>query len=85
MHADGCGQRAEYRIGGCLASLDAIQFIMVGRELAQPFGWCGGAFVGDVVRAAGEPVDGFHRSTQPFGQQPGGNREVFVVIDRHRQ
>ncbi len=85
VRADGGGQRTEYRVGRRFAAFDAVQFCQIGGQLGQPFGGERVTFVGDIVRAAGKSVDGFHRLAQPLGQQPGRNREVFVVIDRHRQ
>ena len=66
----------------------------VGREAADATGVagierqhaCGRgiAFVGDIVRAAGETVDHLDRPTQRRRDEDGGNGEVFVVIDGHR-
>jgi hypothetical protein len=30
-------------------------------------------------------VNGFNRFSQPWRQQPGSDREIFVMIDRHEQ
>jgi hypothetical protein len=48
---------------------------LVGRRLA---------FVGDVVGGSREAVDRDDRRTQLRRTQPGGHREVLVVIDAHR-
>jgi hypothetical protein len=67
------------------ALLDARQRCLVGVQRGQAFFRRGVALIGQIVGAAGEGVDGLHRRTQALGQQNRGDREVFVVIDRHKQ
>ncbi len=43
------------------------------------------ALVGKIIGLAGKRVDQLDRTAQPLRQQRRGNREVLVVIDRHRQ
>ena len=43
------------------------------------------AFVGDVVGGAREAIDRGDRRAQPRRAQPGGDREVLVVVDAHRR
>ncbi|MCY1370728.1 hypothetical protein D9M69_578330 [compost metagenome] len=63
---------------------DAMQFGAEHGQLVQPFLVRGAAFIGDVVRGAGEPVDIGHGAAQPARQQQRGDGEVLVVIDGHK-
>ncbi len=65
------------------AGCDAVQFRLIGGQAGQPFFGHRIAFVGDVVGAAGKTIDRLDRPTQMRGNEEGGNREVFVVIDGH--
>ena len=52
-------------------------------EVLRLFGRGGVAFVGDVVGAAREGVDGLDRGHQAARQQEGGNREILVMLNGH--
>ena len=61
----------------------AVEAGVIRRQLRETFGRLRIALIGNVVRTACKAVDGFYRLAKAFGQQPGRNREVFVVFDRH--
>ena len=66
-----------------LAALDAPQFRPEALQVRKPVRVRAFPLVGEVVRLPGEGVNELNGVAQPPGKQPGGDREVLVVADRH--
>ena len=65
-----------------------VEVCAVGGEVGQALCRVGRAFVGDVVGSASKAVDRGNRRPQARGAKPGGDGEIFVVVDplgRHAQ
>jgi hypothetical protein len=86
---DGVGERAEHvrpaRDRAALALRGGCELFAVGAQFGQAFVGRGVAFVGDVVRGAGEVVDRGDGRAQVRRAQPRGDRKVLVVRRRRRQ
>ena len=73
----------EQRQQGCFIRCDVVQFVTEIIKLLQALFVGQIAFVGDVVRSAGEMIDRRHRLAQPPGHEDGCDGEILVMIDRH--
>ena len=87
VSCDGAGQRSEHlgpagRRRGSRG--DGEQVGAERGEVGDARFRCRIAFVGDVVGRAREAVDRADRRTQLRRAEPGGNRELLVMIDAHR-
>jgi hypothetical protein len=67
----------------CLIRRDVGQLITEIIQLLQSFFIREFTLIGDVIRCAGEMVDGGDWLAQPLGHQDGCDREVLVMIYRH--
>jgi hypothetical protein len=80
--ADRVVQAREHGVARPLAARDALEAAGIAVQERQALGVGEIAFVREIVRIAGEGVDRLDRGPQPRRQQPGGDGEVLVVLDR---
>jgi hypothetical protein len=76
-------QAQENRMPGRRAGFHRVEFGLITRQQLPAPLRRQVAFVGEVVGAAGEAVDGGHRLAQRGRQQDRRNGEVLVMIDGH--
>ena len=68
-----------------LPVLDNVELGNISSQIGKSRGSRRVTFVRYIVCRSSKRINGFHRSSQLFWQQQRGNREIFVMINRHRQ
>jgi hypothetical protein len=80
---DDRAQAQEDRVLRRPAGFDGVEFRLVAGEQLAALRGAEAALVGEIVGAAGEPVDRRHRLAQARGQQERGDGKVLVVVYSH--